>query len=189
MAGDTRTRILTAAVECVGRNGFARSSLDEVAACAGVGRATIYRYFPEGKEQLFSQTIEWEVERFFVALGRHVSGEVGLARRLESGIPFANRVLAEHGVFQKVLETEPERLLPHLSTSFPLIIAGLRDYLVPLLEEEELCSGVDVWEAADFLARVALTFIRAPGSWDLDDPDQVRVLVRGFLLAGVVLDP
>lgn len=188
MTGDTRERILGAAVSCVGRMGFAHTSLDEVAEEAGVGRATVYRYFPDGKEQLFNETIAWEVEQFFVTLAIHVENEPGLARRLERALPFAHRALAEHEVFQKVLETEPERLLPHLSTSFPLITQALRTYLTPLLEQEDLLDGVDVDEAVDYLARIALTFIRGPGRWNLDDPDEVRLLVRGFLLAGILAD-
>lgn len=189
MTVDTRERILTAAVTCVGRSGFAQSSLDEIAAEAGVGRATVYRHFPDGRDQLFTETIAWEVERFFVRLARHVADAEGVAARLELGIPFAHRMLAGHEVFQTVLETEPERLLPHLSTAFPLIIEALRGYLVTLLEHEELREGVEVEEAADYLARVALTFIRGAAGWDLDDPDQIRLLVRGHLLAGILTDP
>ncbi len=185
----TRERILSAAVACVGRAGFTRSSIDEIAAEAGVGRATVYRHFPDGKDQLFTETIAHEVEVFFVRLADHVADAPGLAARLEAGIPFAHRMLADHEVFQKVLETEPERLLPHLSTSFPLILAALRTYLVPLLEGERLREGVDTTDAADHLARVVLTFIRGPGHWDLDDPDQVRLLVRGYLLAGILVEP
>lgn len=189
MAGDTRERILTAAVACVGRLGFVGTSLDAIAEEAGVGRATVYRYFPDGKDQLFDETIAWEVARFFTALAEFVEPERGIARRLEVGLPYAHRALAGHEVFQKVLETEPERLLPHLSTSIPLITDALRVYLAPLLEAEQLAPGTEVTEAADYLARMVLTFIRGQGTWNLDDPDQVRTLVRGHLLAGILADP
>ncbi|HET8930966.1 MAG TPA: TetR/AcrR family transcriptional regulator [Acidimicrobiales bacterium] len=189
MAPDTRERILIAAVACVGRTGFARTSLDAIAEEAGVGRATVYRYFPDGKDQLFDETIAWEVARFFTGLAAFVEAASGVAGRLEIGLPYAHRALAEHEVFQKVLETEPERLLPHLSTSIPLITEALRVYLTPLLEAEELAPGTDVAEAADYLARMILTFIRGQGTWDLGDPVQVTALVRGHLLAGILADP
>jgi AcrR family transcriptional regulator len=58
-----RQRILDAALEQVGRHGLAELSMDELAATAGVSRATLYRLFP-GKSALFSELIRvfspWE---------------------------------------------------------------------------------------------------------------------------------
>ena len=189
MADDTRGRILAAAVECVSVNGIAKTSLDAVADRAGVGRATIYRHFPGGRDEVFEEAIAREVAVFFRRLADEVDGCAGLAAQLEVGLPFAHRALSGHEVFQKVVETEPERLLPHLSISTPLIIDALHDYLTPLLEAEELDDGVDVDEVADFLARMILTFTRGQGVWNLDDPDEVRTLVHGYLLAGVLRHP
>ena len=39
--------------------------------------------------------------------------------------------------------------------------------------------------AADFLARMVLSYIASPGRWDLTDPEQVALLVRSELLAGI----
>lgn len=188
MTGDTRERILGAAVVCVGRSGFAKTSIEAVAVEAGVGRATVYRYFPGGKEEVFAQTIAWEVFRFFQRLADEVDERGDLADRLEAGLRFAHRELAEHEVFQKVVETEPERLLPHLSQSGPLITAALSEYFEPLLAAAELAPGATVHDTADHLARMVLSYIIGQGSWDLDDPAQVRELVRGQLLAGVLAD-
>jgi AcrR family transcriptional regulator len=52
-----RTRILDAALELVGRHGLAELSMDELAATAGVSRATLYRLFP-GKEALFAALVQ-----------------------------------------------------------------------------------------------------------------------------------
>src|SRR5690348_12192315 len=41
-----RQRVLGAALELVGRDGLTRLSMDEVAAAAGVSRASLYRLFP-----------------------------------------------------------------------------------------------------------------------------------------------
>jgi hypothetical protein len=57
---------------------------------------------------------------------------------------------------------------------------------VPYLQEHGLPDGVAVHEAADFLARMILSYISAPGHWNLSDPDEVRTLVRVELLPGVV---
>ena len=49
---DGRERILAAGLEMVGEHGLAALSMDELAARAGVSRATLYRLFP-GKPALF----------------------------------------------------------------------------------------------------------------------------------------
>ena len=58
-----RQRILDAALDEVGRQGLAELSMDELAAAAGVSRATLYRLFP-GKSALFGELIRafspWE---------------------------------------------------------------------------------------------------------------------------------
>jgi AcrR family transcriptional regulator len=58
-----KQRILDAALDQVGRHGLAQLSMDELAATAGVSRATLYRLFP-GKSALFGELIRafspWE---------------------------------------------------------------------------------------------------------------------------------
>jgi AcrR family transcriptional regulator len=51
-----RSRILDTALELVGRHGLAELSMDDLAAQAGVSRATLYRLFP-GKEALFAELV------------------------------------------------------------------------------------------------------------------------------------
>jgi AcrR family transcriptional regulator len=51
-----RSRILDTALELVGRHGLAELSMDELAARAGVSRATLYRLVP-GKEALFAELV------------------------------------------------------------------------------------------------------------------------------------
>jgi len=53
----TRDRILAAAAGLVGRDGLRDMSMDEVAADAGVSRASVYRLFP-GKPALFDALLE-----------------------------------------------------------------------------------------------------------------------------------
>jgi AcrR family transcriptional regulator len=184
---DARTRLLAAAVDVAGTTGLGRLTVEEAARAAGMARATVYRHFPGGREQLVSEAVTWEVARFFATLVARLDGVDDLPTRLEQGIIRGRALLAEHEVFQKVVDTEPERLLPHLSQSAPLVQAAVRDHFRPLLEEADLVPGTDPEEAADWLARNVLSFLMAAGGWDLDDPAEVRRLVRDNLLAGILV--
>ena len=53
---DSRQRVLAAAAELVGRDGLTRLSMDELAAAAGLSRASLYRLFP-GKAALFRELV------------------------------------------------------------------------------------------------------------------------------------
>ncbi|WP_157121951.1 TetR/AcrR family transcriptional regulator, partial [Nocardia violaceofusca] len=56
---DIRTRIIEAVVSLAATTGLRKLSMDEVARSAGVGRATLYNYFP-GRDALISAAVESE---------------------------------------------------------------------------------------------------------------------------------
>ncbi|HEY5947508.1 MAG TPA: helix-turn-helix domain-containing protein, partial [Kofleriaceae bacterium] len=81
---EVRTRILDAALEVFARDGFAAATMASIAKAAGVGAASIYRYY-ESKDELFAAVITPELtRRFEVLLDRRVSA---LARNTLRGEP------------------------------------------------------------------------------------------------------
>ena len=184
--GDVRDRILAATIEVVAVTGLGGLRMEHVAKAAGVGRATLYRYFPGGKDQLVNEAITWEVGRFFRELAVEVADAPDLRSRLERGLMFAYRSMAGHAALATVLEADREQFLPRLHDTSPLVVAVVRDYLAPAVASEQLRPGVDVDEAAEYLARMVLSFIPSPGRWDLSDPDEVARLVDRQFLAGIL---
>ena len=187
MSDDARTRILEATVACLGRYGIAKTTVDDAAREAGLARATVYRHFPDGKDQLITESITWAVAQFFTELAHAVDDAPDFATLLERALVHAHRAVDEHEVLQKVLVTEPERLLPQLTQSAPMMQLVIRDYFAARLVGEELRPGVDARRAADWLARMGLSFILAGGRWDLTDPAEVRRLVRNELLVAILV--
>jgi AcrR family transcriptional regulator len=183
---DTRQRILEATYVCVARWGLAKTTVEDAAREAKVSRATVYRVFPGGRDELIDEVVSWATVQFFAELREQVRGATTLEAVMEEGITFAHRSIVEHDVLQRVMQTEPETLLPALTIESTRIRHGIAGFLTPYLEQRGLADGVDLAEAADFLARMVLSHIAAPGRWDLDDPTQVAQLVRAELLAGVV---
>lgn len=182
----TRERIVRAAYECVARHGFSKTSVEAAARQVGLSRATVYRHFPGGRDELLGAVVAWEHARFFARLYEEVRGAGSLEEVLALGIVFAHRDVAAHEVLQRVLRTEPELLLPTLTVEAAGAQRMIAAFLEPYLAAERLAPGVVLSEAADFLARMALSYIASPGRWDLDDPDQVRRLVRAELLGGIL---
>lgn len=184
---DPRERVFAATVRCAGQVGLKRITVEAVATEAGVSRASVYRWFPGGRDQLVDEAITWEVGRFLTRLAEAVEEESGLAAKLERALMFVHKAISEHHELQKLLATEPGGLLPHLHDTAPIVVDVIRSYLEPLVTAEPLQDGVDSAEAADYLARMVVSFIINQGSWDLSDPDQVRDLVHERLLAGLTV--
>lgn len=181
-----RERLLEAAYACVARYGLGKTTMDDVARAAGMSRATVYRYFPGGREELVSEVVAWETGRFFVRLADALAGTEGFGHLLEEALIFAHRAVQEHAVLQKILQTEPERLLPQLTVQTDRLIGLIAAFLTPELRRAGVRDGVDPDRAAEHVARLFLSYIGAPGRWDLTDRDQVRDLVGRELLGAVL---
>ena len=182
--------MLAAAYECVARFGIAKTTVEDVVKQSGVSRATVYRVFPGGKEQLLRAAVSWEMDRFFLRLAEEVVAAPDFASMVERGLTFAHSAVHQHEVLQKVLVTEPERILPLLTTEQDRPLHYITAFLLPYLERERTAGrvrdGVDLEESADFVARMILSLIGSHGEWDLADPDAVHQLVREHLLAGIL---
>jgi AcrR family transcriptional regulator len=182
---DTRTRLLEATYECIARDGLAATSLEDAARAAGVSRATLYRYFPGGRDELLGAVITWETLRFFLRLAAAVADASDLETLLVDGIVFAHRSIETHEVLQRLLRTEPELLTPQLTVDAPRLLSLVQTFFLGRFDDHKLRPGLSPGDAAEYVARMTLSFISSPGRWDLADADQVRMLVRSEILAGV----
>jgi len=188
---DARGRVVRGAYECIARAGMAKTTVDDVAAASGVSRATIYRLFPGGKDEVLRETVGWEMDRFFLRLGEELGDAADFPTFLERALPHARRELLEHAVLQKVLETEPDRLNALITVQQHRVIGAIAAYFLPLLERDRAAGGIaadaDLGRCAEYVARMSLSLISSPGRRDLADPVEVRALVRHELLGGVLV--
>ncbi len=186
MPSDVRSRLLEATYRCIAENGLAATSLEDAAKEAGVSRATLYRYFPGGRDELVGAVITYETLRFFQTLAEAVADAPDLETLLVTGILFAHAAVEGHAVLQKILETEPERLLPQLSLESARLVGLITAFFEARFTEHVLADDVDRHEAAEYVARLSLSYIGSPGGWDLSDREQVIELVRSEFLAGLL---
>ena len=91
MVDGTRQRIVDATYACVARRGVAKTTIEDVARQAGMSRATVYRVFPGGRDELISATVAWATRDFFGRLYQRIQGAGSLEEVMERGIVFAHR--------------------------------------------------------------------------------------------------
>jgi AcrR family transcriptional regulator len=183
-----RDRLLGAAYACVARYGLAKTTMEDVGREAGLSRATLYRYFPGGKDQIVRDVVAWETARFFDELTRAVAAETDIVALLTETLLFAHRAVEEHEVLQKILETEPERLLPLLTVESNTLVLLVKRFLLLALQRAPLRPGVDADAAGEYLARMVLSHVGGQGRWDLTDRASVDRLVRRQFLGGLLSD-
>ncbi len=188
MPADVRERILEATFTCVARYGLAKTTVEDAAREARISRATVYRHFPGGREQLIAEVVAWEANRFFTRLADAVADAPSFALLLEDALLFAHRAIEQHEVLQKMLQTEPERMTTQLTVESERLLGLVQSFLEPYLVRASLRPGVASGDAASYVARMVLSHISSPGSWDLTDREQVRDLVRTEILAGILCD-
>ena len=108
-------RVLDAAKACCERWGFEKVTIDDIAAAAGVSRATIYRMFPGGKDVLFEALRVRELEEFFAVLLSRVEGATNLEDLLVRAVVAATAELRADEHLALMLASEPGRTLSELT--------------------------------------------------------------------------
>jgi AcrR family transcriptional regulator len=187
-SSEARERILEATYACIGEVGLSKVTIEDAARRAGLSRATVYRHFPGGKDELMRAAVAWEARRFFTRLAEEVSGAPDMSSLLQAALVHGQEAVEGHQVLQKVLHTEPDVLMRQLTFEGTRILSMIRSFLERFLAPASLPAGITMEQASDYLARMVLSHITAPGSWDLSDPEKVKELVDtqilGWLVAG-----
>lgn len=181
-------RICDATLACVARWGITKTTLEDVAREAGIGRATIYRTFRGGKGHVLSAVITREAGRFTAAVDAAIA-DAGddLEDVVVAGVVAAARRLAGHEALGYLLAHEPDVVLPHvafdrLGALFELVSRFADPHLARFLPDPEQRA-----RAAEWLARVVLAYVFNPAEGvDLTDPASARHLIRTFVLPGLL---
>ena len=182
----TRVRLVDGALECLARQGIAKTTVDDIARAAGLSRATAYRAFPRGKEGILAGVVETEVARLFSSLAV-VMGEAGdLEDVLVAGMVASARWLRWHEPLSYLLEHEPGAVLPYITFGgFDRVMRVASDLAAPFfarwLEPEQASR------AAEWGVRIVMAYTSDPSPHaDLTDPADTRALVRAFVLPGIL---
>jgi AcrR family transcriptional regulator len=130
-----RDAYLDAARACILDVGWRRTTLTEVARRAGVSRMTIYRTWPDMPQLLGDlMTREWSGVVETAVAGQ--DPEQGAADRLVGGIVGTVRALRDNELFVRIVELDPELMLPYL-----LSRRGRSQDLILALTEESIADG------------------------------------------------
>ena len=162
--------------------------LEAVAREAGLSRATLYRVFPNGRDELLRTALATEVAEFWRNLANAVAEETTLEGRLTRGLIDGVLRTENHALLQRLVHQEAEEFALFLDELEPAVFTLLSAYLADLLDRfsSDLAPGVDHDEASRYLATLILSYLGSPASIDFTDEARVAHLVRTQMLGGIV---
>lgn len=182
-------RVLEAAREQLLQFGLRRTSLDDIARAAGVGRATLFRRFPN-RDALHWALAAREAQRSISRVDEQLASIGDPEEHLVVGHLAVLREIAESDLLRRLLETDREQMLALIAgTASPVLPMG-REYIAGNLrrlqaEGAELTGEPIV--LAELLARLVLSLTLNPdGVLPLDDHERMAAIARETIVPMVL---
>jgi AcrR family transcriptional regulator len=180
-----RVRVIDGALACLARHGSIKTTVDDIARASGVSRATVYRAFPGGRDEILGAVVDTETARFFSALGVRLGTAESLTEALVGGIVEASARLRDHAALHFLVEHEPGLVLGHLAfADSDRLLSVASGFAAPFLAR--WMPPAEAERVAEWAARIVLSYAISPSDrTDPCDPAQAARLVRTFMLPGI----
>ena len=178
-ADDSVRQILDAAIVTFETLGIRRTTMDDIARAAKLGRATVYRRFPQ-KGDLVRAALLHELRRFLDDLDDSIAGAPTVRARLEAGFIKGITGVRGHPLLSRLLTTEPNDVLPYLTLDAGGVIAIAGTYLAGHIRAGVTAGEFTVDDpdlAAEMMVRLAHSMVLTPND------DLIGTVARAQLTA------
>lgn len=186
-----RECILVEATKIFARFGFKKTSIDDIAREAGVGKGTVY-LAAESKEELFYQVLHREVRAWQAACAKVIDPRVPADELLVRLYTEAQKHLVQNGLVRDLFRGEMVKMLPKWAARFEELRALGRTNVVEVLSigvrQKVFRDDLDIETAASVLQdfHLAGLILRPEGLSEAANLHRARVgmeLVLGGLRA------
>ncbi len=181
---DPESTILAAARECYLRVGIDSTSMRDVAACAGMARSTLYRYFA-GRDELLVAVIKKDMLAANARIRVRLSGFPAPADQLVEGLILALREIPRRPLLRAVFASEAGSRARRVVWSSDVIVRfgeELMDHVVgPAQQAGVLQDAVPPEVLVEWVYRLLLSFLTLPSNWIKSDR-QLRATLHALLV-------
>lgn len=185
-AASNSERIVAALLDCIGRWGVEKTTVEDVARAAGMSRATVYRVFPGGKPAMVQAAMQAEVDRLVEAMADDLERAADLEECLAVGISSATAFLRDSDALDSLREhqfdgVETLLVFDRLDGLLAISANALGPLLARHVDDPAVAAEVAVWAA-----RIVVSYLTAPATGlDLADVADARHLVHTYLMPGL----
>jgi AcrR family transcriptional regulator len=176
---ETVRQVLDAAIATFENLGIRRATMDDIARAAKLGRATVYRRFPQ-KSDLVKAALLHELRRFLDDLDDAIAGAPTVRARVAEGFVRGVLGVRDHPLLSRLLTTEPNDVLPYLTLDGGPVIAIAGAYLAGHIRAGVAAGEFTVDDpelVAEIMVRLAQSLVLTP------DDDRVHAIGQAQLSA------
>lgn len=181
-----RRTIYDATLALVAERGVSEVSMTDVARRAGIGRATLYKYFPSVEHVLAAMTLE-EIRRERAALDRALDGVEDPLARIEVSVRFLMGYFGTRRHREAAAVVSPYQLSPEAAREVTGALEELRGMLADMVHRAVERGALRPGPGAGFTA-AALHHLLAAGREAVveggTDPDEAADRVMAVFLDG-----
>lgn len=189
---EARDRLIDAAEACFSRFGVSKTTLEDIASQAGVSRATVYRYFDGGRDEIILGVVLREAGEFLDALQRRVQREPDLADAIVEGVLYTMASVRKNEHLALLFAPEVAGHTTAVAGASTALFELTTDFLRPIFErarrEGQLREGVVAEDAAEFVLRMILSLLSVDGPRRRSEAKQ-RAFLRTFCAGAIVREP
>ena len=184
-SGDAKhEQILDAGLALFIESGMRRTTMEDVALRAGIGRATVYRRFGD-KDQLIQAVILRECQRHLSLIEKQLQAFTSPLDALLEAFVLATLGAFHHPLLVRLLEAEPEYILPYLTRSLPQVMTFSRLYLASQIRKGQKAGAISrrpAEQSAELLLRLMQSLVLSPdGVISPDNEKSVRAFTDTYL--------
>lgn len=180
---EAKLRLCEAALECIKRTDFEKTTMSEIAKEAGVARPTLYKHF-KNKNEVFFAAIDSAALIFAESVVDHAKRFSTFEERVIETIVFVVAELPQHRHLSLVLNNECAEALRKRAFYDDATLIFSEMTSGPLIEIRPDIKDQGI-EISEVMSRFAISIILFPGRYS-SDFEGLRELIRKRILPGLI---
>ena len=180
---EAKSRVCTAALACLKRQGIAKTTMSDIAKEAGIARPTLYKYFKNIEDVLFT-AIDSEAYSFAKSVVVHARQFATIEERIVETIIYVVEELPKDPNLAIIINDDSAKTLRDRAFSDEATVVFSQMTAMPLIEIKPELEGQGV-EISEIMSRFAISMILFPGKY-AKDYDGLRALIRRRILPGLI---
>ncbi|MDT4996836.1 MAG: hypothetical protein QOD45_904 [Pseudonocardiales bacterium] len=183
-----RDRIVAAAERCFAQYGVAKTTVEDVAAIAGSSRATVYRYFPGGRDEIILAALLRSAQEFLPQIPARLRTARSVGDAIVELVVSAVTWVRSEPWREALLSTPLSRALDSSDAAAPYALCAA--FIAPYFEQAKAAKlvrpQVTLADAVEFVVRMIHSLLVVPGHQDRSDA-QLRRYVRTFVVPALLV--